>query len=192
MQKLYGKDPESLGSVTQVFRAVLANYPAKSVIRAFELWMERSQEFPTPSDIAGIIKRKGKPPLSREVYISLSKKDPEHRTSEDWRFLREYEAEQQQEYADDFADPAKEQASLQENIRLRGEVNNLKAEIHRLGELLREERERKRPDPTPDDKVQRTVSFMRQSGADESDIAAFMLQAGVPADKHGPHFREGV
>jgi hypothetical protein len=181
LQKIYGKQPENILAINQLFHTLLGKYESAHVVRAFELWLERSQEFPTPADIIGLIKRKGKQPLSRETYIAISKKDPELRDASDWQFLREYEAEQREE-ASGFEDEVKETATLQENVRLREEVKSLKAEVSRLADLLHQTRIAKGLEPvapTRAQKVAATVEAMRAGGASEEDIAAFEASEGV-------------
>ena len=90
--RVYGKEPESLASVIAMFRLVLADYAVGSITDAFRIWLKRSNEMPTPADIASIIERGGKPPLERAVYVSLSRKAAEQRTSDEWAYMREYEA----------------------------------------------------------------------------------------------------
>ncbi|QEL14765.1 hypothetical protein [Limnoglobus roseus] len=183
VQKIYGRDPGSIEAVNHIFHSTLAKHPADRVIRAFDLWLERSQEFPTPADIIGIIKRKGRPPLSKETYIAISRKDAELRDASDWQFLREYEAEQRQEVSG-FDDDAKAAVTLQENITLRQQVKTLTAETVRLAELLHQTRVAKgsQPvEPSHAQKVAATVAAMRAGGASEDDIAAFEVSQGVAA-----------
>ena len=89
--RVYGKEPEALESVIAMFRLVLADYSVEKITGAFRLWLKRSNEMPAPADIANIIERGGKPPFERAVYVSLSRKPPEQRTSDEWEYMREYE-----------------------------------------------------------------------------------------------------
>lgn len=180
---MYGRDIANAETVTELFHAMLGQYPAAQVLKAFELWLQRSQEFPTPADIIGIIKRKGKPPLSKEMFIAISKKSGEDRTKDDWQYLRDYEAELT-ESVDDFGDATKDAATLQENIRLRQQVMEQKNEIHRLNELLHMERMRKGiepPKPSVHEQVTRTIETMKREGAKQEDIDAFAQSFGVAA-----------
>lgn len=175
-QKLYGRDPGSLEAVNQVFHSVLGRYPGEQVVRAFEIWVERSQEFPTPADIVGLIRRRGKPPLSREMYIAISRKDGEDRSGDEWQYLRDYEAEQLTEDSE-FPDTRKDEAARQENRRLRDEVRELRVENERLVEQLREARGSQgleRPQPSREQKIRATAKAMRDAGAPEADIEAFL------------------
>ena len=79
-------------SVTAMFRLVLADYGMDKITDAFRVWLKRSNEMPTPADIAGIIDRHGKPPLERAVYVAIGKRDPVTRTSDEWAYMREFEA----------------------------------------------------------------------------------------------------
>ena len=187
-QKLYGRDPGSLESVNEVFHHVLGRHPADQVINAFTIWIERSQEFPTPADIVGLIRRGGLPPLSKEMYIAISRKDAEARTADDWAYLRDYEAEQRGEHSG-FRDEAKEAATLEENARLRIEVKRLREEVARLAALLHEARLAKgaeAPRPSAREKAERTIEAMRAGGASEEDIGEFARQQGIRASSTGP------
>jgi hypothetical protein len=179
VQKLYGRDTANAGAVTRVFHSTLANYPAEKVVKAFETWIARSEEFPTPAGIINLIKRNGKPPLSESTYIQISKKAGEDRTPEDWQYLRDYQAEQQDGWAE-ASDPRKQAATLQENIRLRKELAELRTEYERLAALLRAEQAKKMPvtpQLTMSEKIQRTVDAMREGGAPEEDVQAFLFSA---------------
>lgn len=182
VQKMYGREPESMGAVTQVFHSVLGKYPARNTLRAFELWMERSPEFPTPADIIGLIKRNGLPPLSQAMYIAISKKDGEDRTTADWQYMRDYEAEQREGFID-VHDPVKEEATATENSRLRKEVMTLRGEVAKLAELLHEERKKnglEKPKPNLQEKITATIEAMRKAGCPEADIEEFRKgQAGA-------------
>lgn len=89
--KTFGKDAEQLESIIPIFNLVLADYPFDKIEQAFAFYLKTSSEMPTPSDIANIIERGNKPPFERSVYVSISKKEGEHRTREEWKYLRDYE-----------------------------------------------------------------------------------------------------
>ena len=89
--RLYGKEPEALESVVAMFRLVLADYPVEKIIAGFGAWLKRSNEMPTPADIANIIERGGKPPLERVVYVAITRRDAAMRTTEEWAYVRDYE-----------------------------------------------------------------------------------------------------
>ena len=181
-QKLYGRDPGNSEAITEMFHAMLAPYPASHCLRAFEIWLERSQEFPTPANIIGIIKRKGKPPLKESGIIAIRKKDGEFRTREEWAMLREWEAEQVEGW--DLPDEQKHEAMVQENIRLRQQVRTLTAETERLSGLLHQARVAKGLEPVKPSLAERiaaTVRVMRAGGASEDDIAMFEASHGAAA-----------
>ncbi len=174
VQKIYGRQPENIEVINRLFHSILGKFSSEKVIRAFEIWLEKSQEFPTPADIVGIIKRNGKPPLSREIYIAISKKDGADRTKDDWQYLRDYEAEQNGE-AWGLPDEQKESVTLQENIRLRQQLKKIQDDYREISALLSVERNKKTEIPiiSQQDKIQRTIDAMRNNGAPEEDIQAF-------------------
>lgn len=90
--KLYGKEPEAFGAVVSMFNLVLSDYSFDSIKSAFAFYLKYNSELPTPADIANIIERGNKPAFDRSVYISISKKQPEHRTSSEWQYIREYDS----------------------------------------------------------------------------------------------------
>jgi|GEM_PF-3888949 len=177
-QKLYGRDTANAGQVTEVFHTMLADYPADKVVRAFETWLSRSQEFPTPADIIGLIQRNGRPPLSKERYIAINKKDGEYRTPDDWQYLRDYEAEQDTGWGGETI------YQQEENTRLRQQLAEAKIEIQRLNTLvhdLKVERRIEKPAPSVQERVMKTVEYMRQTGAQESDIEEFLSSQHMEA-----------
>lgn len=92
--KIYGKEPEQLKNAAALFQLVLADFPIDKIQQAFVYHLQNSVEMPTPADIATIIRRGNKPPFERSVYVSISKKDAELRTSEEWQYMRDYERHQ--------------------------------------------------------------------------------------------------
>lgn len=164
-----------------MFHAVLGKYPSTKVLQAFEIWIERSQEFPTPADIVELIKRNGKPPLSEGMYVTISRKDPEARTRVEWDYMQEFEQERLR--GSDYRDAQPDTSTLQENVRLRKELSSLKSENARLSELLHDARVSKgieRPKPSMQEKIDRTVSAMKQGGAPQADIDSFLVGFGLP------------
>lgn len=89
--KVYGKEPEQVESIIQMFRMILADYPFEKILKAFALYLKTNTEMPAPADIANIIERGGKPPFDKSIYVSISKKHPEDRDSDDWQYMRDYE-----------------------------------------------------------------------------------------------------
>jgi hypothetical protein len=72
--KVYGKTPEQLTNTIKLFALALADHHIGDVQAAFVAYLKNHQEIPTPSDIIGYIRRKGRPPLDRSVYIGLCQK----------------------------------------------------------------------------------------------------------------------
>jgi len=89
--KLYGKEPEAIESTVAMFQLVLADYEPSDIRKAFAVYLKRHTEMPAPADIASLIDRDGKPPLDRAVYVTISKKLAEDRTSTEWAYMRDYE-----------------------------------------------------------------------------------------------------
>ena len=89
--KLYGKEPDSLESALATFQLVLSDFPFSKIKDAFAFYLKHNNEFPSPSDIAQIICRGNRPPLDKSVYVSISRKEAELRTPEEWGYMREYE-----------------------------------------------------------------------------------------------------
>jgi hypothetical protein len=181
--KVWGKDPDSLEGAVALFQVTLADFPMDKIRTAFTLHLARSSEMPTPADIIGLIRRSGRPLLSHAMYVAISRKNGEDRTSEDWKFIRDYEAEQREGFSDG-ADAVKEDATLTENSVLRKEVLSLRDEVKRLGDLLHEERKRngiEKPKPSLQEKISATVEVMRKSGAPEADVSEFLKTSGAAA-----------
>ncbi len=179
--KTYGKEPESLDSIISLFNEGLADFPVDKINAAFRLHAQRSAEFPTLADIVGIIRRNGKPTLKESDIIAIRKKDGEDRTGAEWAMLKEWDAQQQEGWRDD-PDPQKDAAMLTENLRLRQHVSDLKDEIRRLSDLLREVRVAKGIEPQAPslaEKVDRTIRAMRESGAPETDVSTFASQYDI-------------
>lgn len=183
VQKMYGRSPENMKEINEVFHSVLKKYPAHKVLKAFEVWIERSQEFPTPADIVNLIKRGGRAPITKEVYIAASKKDPELRDAGDWQILKEYETAQKYEEFGSEDDLQVLENFKEENNRLRQLLKESDAEIKRLGKLaLEKQAERVRaplkalikPKLSVEERINRTVLEMRELGAPEQDIQEFM------------------
>lgn len=89
--KTYGKEPEQIENVTKMFLWVLADYPVEQILDAMAFYAKHYPDMPAPADIANIIERGNKPPLRESVYIQISKKLPDTRSSEEWAYMREYE-----------------------------------------------------------------------------------------------------
>lgn len=173
--KTYGKEPESLESITRIFKKDLAQYPAHKILRAISTYASREDEFPTVSDIAGLIKRNGRPPIKESDIISIRKKEGCDRTPDEWHMLRAWEAEKSEGW---IVDPNKEILLQHENERLRAALKAKEIEYDRLAELLREERCNKgleRPVPSIQEKIDNTVAELKASGVPQETIDEFLL-----------------
>lgn len=89
--KVYGKDPEQLDNANKLFHLVLADYPIDKIEQAMRFYLKSNIEFPTPADIANIIERGNKPPFDRSVYVAISRKSMELRTTAEWEYVRDFE-----------------------------------------------------------------------------------------------------
>lgn len=145
---------------------------------ALETWLQRSQEFPTPADIIGLIQRNGKPPLKESDIITIRKKDGELRTPDEWAMLREWDKQQMAGW-DDAPSAEKQEATMHENFALRRQVKELEQKVRELSDTLHRERIAKgaeAPKQSEQDKIMRTVAEMRRSGVSEQAIQEFMSQ----------------
>jgi hypothetical protein len=182
--KTYGKEPESLDSITEVFISDLAEFPAEKVMQAIKTHCQRSDEFFTVADIAGLIKRNGKPPLSKERYIAIQKKDGADRTSEDWQYLRDYESEQDDGWAGDSRDDEKISNLRMDNERLRKRVSELENEAAKAWNEVKKLRLSlgiEKPAIDVLDKAKRTLETMKATGASQEQIDEFSKQYGIAA-----------
>ena len=176
LQKLYGRDVANAGTIIDLFQRMMGEYPADKVIKAFEIWMKRSQEFPTPADIINLIRRDGKPPLRESDIIAIRKKDGEFRTRAECDMLKEWDAQQQEGWGG-CNDVTKNEITLQENIRLRQQIKRLEEENIRAWDEVKQLRSIKvaKPSDVPlDEKIQRTIDDMRKSGAPQNYIDEFL------------------
>lgn len=183
VQKLYGKQPENIEIINQVFQNVLGRFQATKVIKAFEKWMERSQEFPTPADIVNLIKRNGRPPLSEALFVTISKKDYEDRTEGERQYMRDFQQDMQEEW-EAAAELVSKQVRSEENISLRIKIRELKEENKKLARLLHETRISKgieKPSITVQERIENTINYMKSMGAPESDISAFKASQEIHA-----------
>ena len=90
--KIYGKEPEQMKSINALFQFVLADYHIVKIREAFVFYLKHNNELPAPSDIVQIIERGGnKPPFEKSVYIAITRKPPEERTSDEWQYMSDYQ-----------------------------------------------------------------------------------------------------
>jgi len=180
--KVWGKEPESLEGAVRLFELALADYPMDVIRKAFSVYLKRSNEMPGTGDIVGIIKRKGRMPLAKEVYVTISKKDVEYRTADEQEYMREYLSSYMEAGWDGVEDEQAEASRQAENNRLRKENMELRWEVKRLNDALHAERRRnglEKPKPGLQEKISATVEAMRKAGAPEADIEAFLKADGV-------------
>lgn len=71
---VYGKKPEQIEATVKLFSIVLANDCIGNVRKAFVAYLRNHRDMPTPSDIIGYIRREGRPPFDRSIYIGLCQK----------------------------------------------------------------------------------------------------------------------
>lgn len=88
---LYGREPEAAANVVRAFHITLADFGIAQIEQAFRFHLQNYKEFPLPADIANIIRRGNKPPFERSVYVSMTRKHPEDRTSAEWAYIRDFE-----------------------------------------------------------------------------------------------------
>lgn len=72
--KLYGREPEQLANAVKLFDLALGAFSVEQVRAGFVAHLQRSSEMPTPADIVGYIRRKGRPPLDKAMYTALIQK----------------------------------------------------------------------------------------------------------------------
>lgn len=188
----YGKTAKDMDLMIDGFIAMLAEYPADKVIRAFRTHVERSQKLPTLADIIGLIKRNGRPPLNESDVVRVSKIDPEHRTRDQWALLREWDNQQAEGWGAD--DAQRTERHDVENRRLRQRVRELEVEVKRLGGLLRKPSGfSEKPThplrltyppvsdnpPTHCEKMRATIDQMRKDGCTQTDIEDFIAFENV-------------
>ena len=124
----FGKEPEQLKNIQKLFEMMLGDYEIGKVERAFIAYMRRGTAMPKPADIINILDPE-EPELSKEMYISLQKKDPEYRTSEEWAFIRKYESQKMGDVGNETRNDV-----IRDNQRLRVKEKSLVAEIMKLKE----------------------------------------------------------
>ena len=89
--KTYGKEPEAFESIIAMFNLALSDFSIDEIEKAFGFYIRHNPDMPAPADIATIIMRGNRPPFDKTVYVSISKKHAEDRTSSEWQYMREYE-----------------------------------------------------------------------------------------------------
>jgi len=174
---LYGKKPDSLKAVANAFQNILSEQSIVDIQKAFDIWMKRESQFPTPADIYGLIQRDGKPPLCKVMYVGISQKDAYHRTSADWEYLKEYETHQRTgDNSNTLTKVGKENHYLKKaNNNLKSQLANIKTHNDILCQKIASlENKNYQAKTKPVNKIDATVKFMRANGASEEDIQEFI------------------
>lgn len=178
VQKLYGKEPENMKTVLQVFVSILGEYEPQAVVDAFRTHLKRSNEFPTPADIVKLIDPEPQP-LDKSVYVNLCKRrdnDAENLTHDEWEYLKRYEYEVISGCEKDDLSVAVLQsdnenlrrnlsASRAENARLWDKIHSLEAELHTALTSNKSPQQK-------ESSLKRTIDFMRSLGASDEDVHA--------------------
>ncbi len=169
--KTYGKEPETLTAITNILLRDLSDFSTDKIMKAFQTHAQRNQEFPTTADLVGLIKRNGKPPLKESDIIAIRKKDGEFRNSAEWAMLREWEAQQTEQW--DNPSPIKQAETVTEMLRLRQQVKELKQENARAWAKV-SEKNNKPKEGGGSDKITATLEYLKSMNAPQSDIDAFL------------------
>lgn len=175
VQKMYGRAPENLEAINQIFHRLLADHPGNLVIKAFETWMRTNQEFPTPADIIGLVERRGGSVIGKEVYIAKQKLDPELRTPDDWKTIRDYEKQNlNTEWGSDIVNPNKTSELRMDNENLRKKVSALTHENAALRASLHEKKMAELYAPRTEfavaEHIEKTIAYLKSKGASEEEI----------------------
>jgi hypothetical protein len=94
-------------------------------------------------------------------------------SADDWQYMRDWEAEQRGGWGGDTSEATS--AARAENVKLRNEVKRLTAEVERLRLLAGEALERRRTfGVTHDQRVEKTVAWMKSVNASQADIDVFV------------------
>jgi len=75
----------------RIFKIALGDYTIDQIRQGFRYYIKHIGGMPEPCDIATIIDRNGKPPFERSVYINIVKKIPEERSTDEWKYIKDYE-----------------------------------------------------------------------------------------------------
>lgn len=87
----YGRDAQGLEVAQRLFIRVLGGYPASEVIPAFEKHVAQSRNFPTPSDIVGILEGRVKRDASYYRRLLDRIKAGDFLSEDESRYLHAYE-----------------------------------------------------------------------------------------------------
>lgn len=181
--KTYGREPESLESTIRIFTKDLEKYPANLILKAISTHAKRSNEFPTTADIIGLIRRNGRPPLSKERYISIQRKEREFWTREERRYVDEYDEELSDSWDDEIASDKKIQQLHADNELLRARLAEAKAENILAWQEVKQLRaiKQNKHELNEIEKINRTIKAMEDTGAPKENIEEFKKMMSVAA-----------
>lgn len=183
--KTYGKTAKDMETMAHGFVAMLGDYPAEKVKKAFLTHVKRSEELPTMAGIISLIERNGKPPMKESDVIAVRKKHGEDRTPDDWQLMRDWDAQRTQGWGDSA--PEKQASVQDENVKLRQQAKSMQRQIDAL--MRHEYVDRKAEESRQDVFVpkvnrpfgasdiearhERTIADMRKRGATDEDVAEY-------------------
>lgn len=109
----YGKEPEALAGITQVFLMVLGRFNFPEVEKAFQIYLEKGNSMPKPADIVKIIE----PPVEQRKWCGATFIDIKRR----WR-ENQFITDAEKKYCSDFiaakiTAPEQERALIEDSIR---------------------------------------------------------------------------
>lgn len=95
LQRQYGKTDAELETLVEGFCWVLGDYSMGLILAGIAEFVKRSNEIPTPADIANLVDPPT-PPLSAAVYVAYQKKAKEGAflLSDERAYCRAYEAQE--------------------------------------------------------------------------------------------------
>lgn len=82
----YGKEPEQLANIAEMFKLVLGRFTIEQVEMAFRIYMEKGVIMPKPADIVKIIE----PPIEPRKWCGVTFVDIKRRKREG-QFINDYE-----------------------------------------------------------------------------------------------------
>jgi len=175
-QKMWGKSPDDVAGAVATIEARLGHLPAEVVSKAVDRHYGFSNEFPSPSDLIGWIRRRGRPPFERAIFVDISKKNYQDRTADEREYYNDYKADRMDnDISIMVGDPHKYSSMIQDSERMRRELAGLRGEISRLDELLKDARDSiTKPRFTIEHRVGATAINMRRSGATDEAVASFI------------------
>jgi hypothetical protein len=178
------------------FVAMLGDYPAEKVKKAFMTHVQREEELPTLAGIINLIKRNGRPPLKESDVIAARKKHGEDRTKHDWQIIREWDALQSEEW--DASPQEKAENQKLENAKLRQEIMELRKRNDALmtqgyiDQQAQKAQEAVRPtfkgmtaQEAEQARHERTINEMKKRGATDDEILEYWEWERKAAEMRG-------